>query len=99
MGASFRSTEQILALAGCDLLTIAPDLIDELAAMDIEVTRQLSESMSMDMTDMTRVSLSAEEFSSAYQQDTITQDLLPKGIDGFIGARDELAHMLASMRS
>ncbi len=98
MGASFRSTEQILALAGCDLLTIAPDLIDALAAMDKEVIQQLSPSMSLDVADMKRVSLTREEYSSAYQQDTVTQDLLPKGIDGFIGARDELAQMLAAMR-
>ena len=99
MGASFRSTEQILALAGCDLLTIAPDLIDELAAMEIPVTRQLSPTMSMDMDSMTRVSLTPEEFSQAYQQDTVTQDLLPKGIDGFISARDELAQTLAALRN
>ncbi len=99
MGASFRSVEQILALAGCDLLTIAPNLIDELAEMDIDVTRQLSPSMSMALTDMKRVSLTHEEFSQAYQQDKVTQDLLPKGIDGFIGARDELAQALAAMRS
>ena len=98
MGASFRSTEQILALAGCDLLTIAPDLIDALAAMDTEVIQQLSPSMSLDVADMKRVSLTREDYSSAYQQDTVTQDLLPKGIDGFIGARDELAQMLAAMR-
>ncbi|WP_201588432.1 transaldolase [Psychrobacter sp. Pi2-51] len=99
MGASFRSTEQILALAGCDLLTIAPNLIDELAAMDIEVPRQLSPSMSMALDDMTRVSLTHEEFSQAYQKDTVTQDLLPKGIDGFIDARDELAQALSAMRN
>lgn len=99
MGASFRSTEQILALAGCDLLTIAPNLIDELAAMEMPVTRQLSPTMSMDMDSMTQVSLTAEEFSQAYQQDTVTQDLLPKGIDGFIHARDELAQTLAALRN
>ncbi|MEC9444898.1 MAG: transaldolase family protein, partial [Pseudomonadota bacterium] len=98
MGASFRSTEQILALAGCDLLTIAPNLIDELAAMDIDVPRQLSPSMSMDMQAMSQVSLTHEEFSAAYQQDTVTQDLLPKGIDGFIGARDEREKTLAALR-
>ena len=98
MGASFRSTEQIVALAGCDLLTIAPNLIDELAAMDIDVPRQLSPSMSMDMQAMTQVSLTHEAFSAAYQQDKVTQDLLPKGIDGFIGARDELAQTLAALR-
>ncbi len=99
MGASFRSAEQILALAGCDLLTIAPNLIDELAAMDTDVIQQLSPSMSLEMADMTRVSLTHEEFSAAYQQDTVTQDLLPKGIDGFISARDELAQMLAALRN
>lgn len=99
MGASFRSAEQILALAGCDLLTIAPNLIDELAAMDTDVIQQLSPSMSLDVADMTRVSLTHEEFSAAYQQDTVTQDLLPKGIDGFISARDELAQMLAALRN
>ncbi|WP_350656297.1 transaldolase [Psychrobacter sp. S1-30-MNA-CIBAN-0213] len=98
MGASFRSVEQIIALAGCDLLTIAPNLIDELAAMDVTVTRQLSPSMSMDLDAMKKVSLTHEEFSNAYQQDKVTQNLLPKGIDGFIGARDELAQTLTAMR-
>ena len=98
MGASFRSVEQIIALAGCDLLTIAPNLIDELAAMDVTVTRQLSPSMSMDLDAMKKVSLTHEEFSNAYQQDKVTQNLLPKGIDGFIGSRDELAQTLTAMR-
>lgn len=98
MGASFRSVEQILALAGCDLLTIAPNLLDELAAMDTSVTRQISPEMSKDMDSMKRVSLTHEQFSQAYQQDKVTQDLLPKGIDGFINARDELAQTLAAIR-
>ena len=98
MGASFRSVDQILALAGCDLLTIAPDLIDELATMDVDVPRQLSPSMSMDLKPMTQVSLTHDQFNAAYQQDRVTQDLLPKGIDGFIGARDELAKTLFAMR-
>ena len=98
MGASFRSVEQILALAGCDLLTIAPNLIDELAAMDTEVTRQLSPNISMAIDDLNKVSLTHEQFNDAYQQDKVTQNLLPKGIDGFIGARDELAQTLAAIR-
>ncbi|MBO1531119.1 transaldolase [Psychrobacter sp. F1192] len=98
MGASFRSTDQILALAGCDLLTIAPNLIDELAAMDDSVTRQLSPEMAMQMDKMKRVSLTREAFSDAYQQDKVTQDLLPKGIDGFVAAREELSKALAEIR-
>jgi transaldolase len=42
MGASFRNTGQILALAGCDLLTISPELLDELARGSGDVTRALS---------------------------------------------------------
>lgn len=98
MGASFRSTDQILALAGCDLLTIAPNLIDELAAMDDSVTRQLSPEMALQMDKMKRVSLTREAFSDAYQQDKVTQDLLPKGIDGFVAAREELSKALAEVR-
>ena len=98
MGASFRSVEQIIALAGCDLLTIAPNLIDELAAMTIDVERQLSPEIAADLEDMKKVSLNHEAFSDAYQQDKVTQNLLPKGIDGFIGARDELAQTLAAIR-
>ncbi|GAA0319017.1 transaldolase [Psychrobacter aestuarii] len=98
MGASFRSTEQVLALAGCDLLTIAPDLLDALVALDTPVTRQLSPSMAKAMPPMTKIHLSHEDFNNAYQQDKMTQDLLPKGIDGFISAREELAQKLASMR-
>jgi transaldolase len=99
MGASFRSTEQILALAGCDLLTIAPNLIDELAMLETTVSRQLSPSLSMEVDSMKRVSLTHEQFGQCYQQDKVTQDLLPKGIDGFINARDELAQTLAAIRN
>src|ERR1700704_1458363 len=42
MGASFRKTDQILALAGCDLLTIAPDLLEKLSASDSPVEKRLS---------------------------------------------------------
>ena len=92
MGASFRSVEQILALAGCDLLTISPDLLDELAALDTPVEQVLSPKMASDI--MPKVSLTEAQFNAAYEQDSITQHLLPKGIDGFIAARDELAKAL-----
>ncbi|WP_230657698.1 transaldolase [Psychrobacter sp. I-STPA10] len=92
MGASFRSTEQILALAGCDLLTISPDLLDALSNLDTPVVQQLSADMQYEP--MNKVSLTAQTFSDAYEQDSITQDLLPKGIDGFIRAREELAEAL-----
>ena len=95
MGASFRSVEQILALAGCDLLTISPDLLDELAALDTNVEQVLSADMASET--MPKVSLTEAEFSAEYAKDSITQHLLPKGIDGFINARDELAKALKQL--
>lgn len=99
MGASFRSVEQILALAGCDLLTISPDLIDELAHLDTNVTRQLSSDMVSTNAIGERLSLTETAFNQAYQEDKVTQALLPKGIDGFISAREELAQTLAAIRN
>ena len=94
----FADNDILIKLAGCDLLTIAPDLIDALANMDSNVERQLSPDMSLALEEMAKISLTHEAFSTAYQNDKVTQDLLPKGIDGFIGARDELAQALAAMR-
>lgn len=95
MGASFRSVDQILALAGCDLLTISPDLLDELAALDTNVEQVLSADMASET--MPKVSLTEAEFSAEYEKDSITQHLLPKGVDGFINARDELAKALKQL--
>ncbi|PNK59529.1 transaldolase [Psychrobacter sp. FDAARGOS_221] len=96
MGASFRSVDQILALAGCDLLTISPDLLDELAALETPVTQALSADLISET--MPKVTLTEDEFNAAYEQDSITQHLLPKGIDGFITARDELAKALMQLK-
>lgn len=99
MGASFRSVDQILALAGCDLLTISPDLIDELASLDTTVSRQLSPDMVSKNAIGQRLSLTEAAFNQAYQEDKVTQTLLPKGIDGFISAREELAQTLTLIRN
>lgn len=95
MGASFRSVEQILALAGCDLLTIAPDLLDNMANMDISVTRQLSPNMVFDK--MEKSMLDNASFAELHQQDLISQALLPAGIQGFIQAREALVTTLQKL--
>lgn len=94
MGASFRSPEQILALAGCDLLTIAPDLLDALANMDTEVSRQLITSTH---TQERPAPLTHAEYQSAESTSAVTQELLPAGIDGFIKAREQLVACLQKL--
>ncbi|MDO5769414.1 MAG: transaldolase [Psychrobacter sp.] len=99
MGASFRSPEQVLALAGCDLLTISPELLDSLAALETQVIRQLSPELAINgSAALNKISLDQAAFDAAYQDDKVTQNLLPKGIDGFIAARDQLADTLKLMK-
>ena len=90
MGASFRSTKQILALAGCDLLTISPALLDELAMMEIPVVRQLSV---LDEKTPKPLTLTQDEFTRI-QDDHPLNLLLSKGIADFIKARETLADWL-----
>lgn len=92
MGASFRSAEQIIALAGCDLLTIAPALLDELDQRQGELVRQLH-------PDTTGPAarpqpLTEAEFTAQLQADTMAAELLAAGIEGFIKARDQLTEQL-----
>lgn len=96
MGASFRSVEQILALAGCDLLTIAPDLLDKMAEMDTVVERQLSPSMTFEP--MAKQILDKASFAELHQQDLISQALLPAGIEGFVKAREDLVSQLNKLQ-
>lgn len=90
MGASFRTTEQILALAGCDLLTISPALLDELASLTLPVTRQLSPTEDIQSKPD---ALSADVFHDKQNSNPLNT-LLLKGIEGFIVARNTLANHL-----
>lgn len=95
MGASFRSVEQILALAGCDLLTISPELLDALASMQTPVVRQLSPDMTHEP--ITKTTLAQADFDTQLTHDAITHELLPAGIEGFVKARQQLVDLLNSL--
>lgn len=92
MGASFRSTEQVLGLAGCDLLTVAPSL---LAALDQEsgpVTAALKANQ-IKISDAAPVTLSQTAFEQQLANDPMASQLLTAGIEGFVQAREQL-HVL-----
>lgn len=94
MGASFRSVEQILALAGCDLLTISPTLLDELSALDRAITPQLSAKNILPQPKQPAIS---EQSFFDSQHNHSLNELLIKGIDGFVTARQALAQHLVSL--
>ena len=94
MGASFRSTAQVLGLAGCDLLTIAPNLLAQLEQDQQTVTAQLSTEAAQQAEKIERPAQSKESFKAELEHDLMAFQLLQSGIDGFIKARDQLSLLL-----
>ncbi len=79
MGASFRNLGQIEALAGCDRLTISPDLINQLAAASGPLPRQLSPQQSGEA----RIQLDQAAFRWAHNEDAMATEKLAEGIRAF----------------
>jgi transaldolase len=79
MGASFRNSEEILALAGCDLLTISPPLLGELAASEGEVPRKLDPEQALTM-DISKVSYDERGFRWDLNEDAMATEKLAEGI-------------------
>ncbi len=93
MGASFRSSAQIIALAGCDLLTISPALLDELANTDGQLMQALSADDAT-QSGLDKFSLDEAVFTRQHTDNPMACDLLQAGIDGFIKAREQLTLQL-----
>ena len=83
MGASFRNVGQITALAGCDLLTIAPDLLAQLAATDAPLARALDASAAQAL-DLPAVNYDEAGFRYALNADAMATEKLAEGIRAFV---------------
>jgi transaldolase len=82
MGASFRRIEQITGLAGCDLLTISPDLLDQLRKTDGTVTRRLiADAAKADSVQ--KIHLDEKAFRWLHNQDAMATEKLAEGIRKF----------------
>src|SRR5204862_776407 len=92
MGASFRKTGQILALAGCDLLTIAPDLLEKLSKTEGEVTPRLTKDISVE-----RLSLDEKSFRWMHNEDAMATDKLAEGIRRFDADARKLEKLIVSL--
>ncbi len=96
MGASFRKTEQVLALAGCDLLTIAPDLLQKLAAAPGAVERRLSIEKAKVET-APKLSLDEKAFRWLHNEDAMATDKLAEGIRRFAVDAGKLERLIISL--
>lgn len=82
MGASFRNTGEIMELAGCDLLTIAPALMEELQDSEVELPRKLSPEMAREAS-IERIELDEARFRWMMNADAMATEKLAEGIRGF----------------
>lgn len=83
MGASFRNTKQILGLAGCDLLTISPKLLDELEASSEKVQVYLTDDKAKSSSEKKHDALDEKTFRWMLNEDEMANDKLADGIRKF----------------
>ncbi len=97
MGASFRNTSQITELAGCDLLTISPDLLQKLADSDAPVTRKLSPETAQ-QDSVQKISLNESAFRTMLNDDAMGTEKLAEGIRQFSADAVKLEKMVDALR-
>ena len=94
MGASFRNTGEIIELAGCDCLTISPDLMSQLESDNTPLLQKLSADVAA--SDDDNVTLSEAEFRWAMNEDLMATEKLAEGIKNFAIDQIKLEKQLLS---
>lgn len=95
MGASFRNTSQILELAGCDLLTISPDLLQKLADTEGTVERKLTADAD---SDIEKIAIDEKTFRFLLNEDAMATEKLAEGIRAFCADSVKLKKMIEELR-
>lgn len=97
MGASFRNTSQIVELAGCDLLTISPELLQKLAESNAPVVRKLSVDEAQ-ASDLKKLTLDEKAFRLMLNDDAMGTEKLAEGIRLFCADAVKLEKMVEALR-
>jgi transaldolase len=98
MGASFRNINEIVELAGCDLLTIAPKLLEELQTHESLLIRKLDPTLSKN-DPIQKIPMDQATFEKMHAENQMAHDKLKEGIEGFSKALEELEQLLAKRLS
>ncbi len=96
MGASFRNVGQITALAGCDLLTISPELLAALAASEAPLARALDAQAARSM-DLPAVQHDEISFRYALNEDAMATEKLAEGIRAFVADAVKLEQLMLAI--
>ena len=94
MGASFRNLGEIIELAGCDLLTIAPNLLADLQSQEGTLVRKLDPGKAASM-DIPKTPVDEAAFRAMHEKDRMAKDKLAEGIEGFSKAIVALEKLLS----
>ena len=94
MGASFRNIGEITELAGCDLLTISPALLEELQSTIGDLPRKLNPETAASL-DLEKISIDQDTFNRMHAEDPMASEKLEEGIKGFSKALEALEKFLA----
>jgi len=97
MGASFRTVDQIRELAGCDLLTISPDLLKQLAASDATLERRLDPAHPGEV-DIKKLTLEEKDFRLQLNDDAMATEKLAEGIRQFCTDSDKLEKIIRELK-
>ena len=97
MGASFRNTGEIIELAGCDRLTIAPKLLEELKGSTEPVVRKLDPATAAAKCDKDKVELTESQFRLMLNNDPMATEKLAHGIRGFSADLEKLEAIIRTM--
>jgi len=97
MGASFRNVGQILALSGCDLLTISPELLTQLSQTEGDAPAQLrADSVTGDIA---RIASDEVAFRTQLNDDAMASDKLAEGIRAFVADAIKLDALIEAQRA
>ena len=93
MGASFRNVGELIALAGCDRLTVSPNLLQDLAATEGTLVQVLKDNGA---TKTAPAKMTEAEFRFELNQDAMAIEKLSEGIRGFVADQNKLESALAA---
>lgn len=93
MGASFRNIGEIYELAGCDLLTISPKLLEQLQSTEAELPRKLDPEVAAEMK-IEKIFVDRANFEKMHKKNKMAFDKLDEGIKGFTKALETLEELL-----
>ena len=97
MGASFRTVSQITELAGCDLLTISPDLLQKLADSNDPVTRKLDPAAAKNES-IERIAVDESSFRFAMNDEAMATEKLAEGIRAFAADAIKLEKLIVELQ-